>query len=218
MVRDAEIRRLRDLELLVQNIPSYTHPKLVLEQYVTDANIVAVAVWDAYIRGYLMGAKVLDLGCGTGRFSIAAALMGARHVACVDVDLSAVNVAKKYVDKHGLNNVDFIVMDARQDALRGEYNVVFQNPPFGIWTERGIDVKFLKTAMRHSNVIYTIHKLTTLKFISEKLKGWGCTMSILDTITITIPPMYLHHRKRKYRVKVFLARAECGNKGGINVK
>ncbi|ADN50877.1 METTL5 family protein [Vulcanisaeta distributa] len=209
MVRGADIRRLRDLELLIQGIPGYKSPKLNLEQYITDANIVAVAIWDAYMRNYLTNARVLDLGCGTGRFAIAAALMGARQVICVDIDPEALTIAKESASEYGLNNVDFVTNDVRNMAITGKFNVIFQNPPFGIQSERGLDVKFLTTAINHSNIIYTIHKLSTLDYINNKVNSLGCAMNVLDKVTITIPLMYKHHRKRKYKTEAFLARIEC---------
>ncbi|WP_243680744.1 methyltransferase domain-containing protein [Vulcanisaeta souniana] len=136
-VRDPEIHNLRELELVIQGIPGYRTPRLRLEQYVTDSNIVAVAVWDAHMRNYLTNARVLDLGCGTGRFAIAAALMGAAQVLCMDIDQDALDTARKSASNYNLNNVDFIVEDVRNLELMGKFNIVFQNPPFGIWTERG---------------------------------------------------------------------------------
>lgn len=212
MVRGADIRRLRDLELLIQGIPSYKSPKLNLEQYVTDANVVAVAVWDAYMRGYLANLRALDLGCGTGRFAIAAALMGARQVVCIDVDYEALEVAREAANRYGLSNIDFVMSDVRSIAIAGRFDVAFQNPPFGIQSERGIDIKFLNAAINHSNVVYTIHKLTTLNYISDRVNSWGCTMSVLDKVMITIPLMYRHHRRRIYKTEVFLARIECPGK------
>jgi ribosomal protein L11 methylase PrmA len=41
--------------------------------------------------------SVLDLGCGTGMLSIAAAIMGAGHVLGVDVDASALAVARLHL-------------------------------------------------------------------------------------------------------------------------
>lgn len=203
------IRRLRDLELIIQNIPGYRRPRLELEQYVTDANLVAVAVWDAYMRKYLVDAKVLDLGCGSGRFSVAASIMGARYVICIDVDPNATLVAKSVVENLNLQNVDVVVMDVRKMGLRGRYNVVFQNPPFGIWSERGLDMEFLRTATTYSGIVYTIHKLSTLNYVERRVRDFGCSINIIDKAALTIPPMYRHHRKRKHKVKVFLARIEC---------
>ncbi|GAB6944899.1 METTL5 family protein [Vulcanisaeta sp. JCM 14467] len=216
MVRGAEIRRLRDLELIIQGIPGYKSPKLNLEQYITDANIVAVAVWDAYMRNYLTDARVLDLGCGTGRFAIAAALMGARQVVCIDIDGEALDIARESASKYGLSNIDFIVNDIRSITITGKFNVVFQNPPFGIQSERGLDMRFLSVAISHSDVVYTIHKLTTLDYVSNKVNSWGCIMNVLDRATITIPLTYKHHRRRIYKTEVFLARVECESLRGIS--
>ncbi|MGC8606553.1 MAG: METTL5 family protein [Vulcanisaeta sp.] len=211
-VRDADIHSLRDLELLIQSIPGYKSPKLNLEQYITDANIVAVAIWDAYMRNYLTDARVLDLGCGTGRFAIAAALMGARQVICIDIDPEALDTARESTGKYGLSNLDFITSDVRSISITGRFNVAFQNPPFGIQSERGLDIKFLATAINHSNTVYTIHKLSTLDYVSTKVNSWGCAMNILDKVTITIPLMYRHHRRRIYKTEAFLARIECPGK------
>ncbi|WP_054857690.1 METTL5 family protein [Vulcanisaeta sp. JCM 16159] len=212
MVRGADIRRLRDLELLIQGIPGYKSPKLNLEQYITDANIVAVAIWDAYMRNHLANARILDLGCGTGRFAIAAALMGARQVICVDIDPEALAIAKESANNYGLNNVDFIASDVRNIALLGRFDVVFQNPPFGIQSERGLDIKFLATAINHGNMVYTIHKLNTLDYVHNKVNSWGCVMNVLDKVIITIPLTYKHHRRRIYKTEAFLARIECPGK------
>jgi putative methylase len=211
-VRDADIHSLRDLELLIQSIPGYKSPKLNLEQYITDANIVAVAIWDAYMRNYLTDARVLDLGCGTGRFAIAAALMGARQVICIDIDPEALDTARESTGKYGLSNLDFITSDVRSISITGRFNVAFQNPPFGIQSERGLDIKFLATAINHSNTVYTIHKLSTLDYVSTKVNSWGCAMNILDKVIITIPLMYRHHRRRIYKTEAFLARIECPGK------
>ena len=208
-VRDPEIHNLRELELAVQGIPGYRTPRLRLEQYVTDANIVAVAVWDAHMRNYLTNARALDLGCGTGRFALAAALMGAAQVLRVDIDQDAIGIARESAGSYNLNSVDFIVEDVRNLVLIGKFNVVFQNPPFGIWTERGLDMKFLSTATKYGNIIYTIHKLSTLDYVSNKVNSWGCTISVLDRVAITIPLMYKHHRRKAYKTEVFLARIEC---------
>jgi len=111
----AVFRSKKELEIFVESLPTFRRPKLRLEQYPTDAAVVA-AVWDAHMRGLLEAA--IDLGCGTGRFALAAAAMGARRVLCVDVDVDALEVAKEAAAARGLHAVDFLAADAPTLALR----------------------------------------------------------------------------------------------------
>lgn len=200
----AVFRSKKELEIFVESLPTFRRPKLRLEQYPTDAAVVATAVWDAYMRGLLDA--VLDLGCGTGRFALAAAAMGARHVLCVDVDPEALKTAKEAADAHGFHAVDFLAADAPTLALRRRFAVAFQNPPFGIWSGRGTDIAFLAAAVKHADVVYTIHKLPTLQYVKETVERWGYRLEVVDTAVLNIKPMYRHHRKRIHKVEVFLAR------------
>ena len=200
----AVFRSKKELEIFVESLPTFRRPKLRLEQYPTDAAVVAAAVWDAYMRGLIDA--VLDLGCGTGRFALAAAVMGARRVLCVDVDPEALKTAKEAADAHGFHAVDFLAADAPTLALRRGFAVAFQNPPFGIWSGRGTDVAFLAAAVKHADVVYTIHKLPTLQYVKETVERWGYRLEVVDTAVLNIKPMYRHHRKRIHKVEVFLAR------------
>jgi putative methylase len=200
----AVFRSKKELEIFVESLPTFRRPKLRLEQYPTDAAVVAAAVWDAYMRGLIDA--VLDLGCGTGRFALAAAAMGARHVLCIDVDPEALKTAKEAADAHGFHAVDFLAADAPTLALRRRFAVAFQNPPFGIWSGRGTDIAFLAAAVKHADVVYTIHKLPTLQYVKETVERWGYRLEVVDTAVLNIKPMYRHHRKRIHKVEVFLAR------------
>ncbi len=57
------------------NSPDFYQPKPELEQYSTPVDIVAEMIKLANAQGDLSG-KVVDLGCGTGRLAIGAALLG----------------------------------------------------------------------------------------------------------------------------------------------
>jgi len=200
----AVFRSKKELEIFVESLPTFRKPKLRLEQYPTDAAVVAAAVWDAHMRGLLEAA--IDLGCGTGRFALAAAAMGARRVLCVDIDVEALKVAKEAAAAHGLHAVDFLAADAPTLTLRRRFAVAFQNPPFGIWSGRGTDIAFLAVALRHAEVVYTIHKLPTLQYVKKTVEKWGYRLEVVDTAVLNIKPMYRHHRKRIHKVEVFLAR------------
>lgn len=194
----------KELEIFTESIPTFRKPKLKLEQYPTDASIVATAVWDAYMRGLLD--TVLDLGCGTGRFAIAAAAMGARSVLCIDIDPDALDVAREYIKKLKFEVIDFLAVNTTYLTLAKRFAVGFQNPPFGIWSTRGLDVAFLKTALRHVDVVYTIHKLTTLDYVRRIVEKWGYKLEVLEKSYLTLKPLFRHHKRRVYRVGVFLAR------------
>jgi len=206
----AEFRSKKELEIFAESLPVFQKPKLKLEQYPTDASIVATAVWDAYMRGILD--TVLDLGCGTGRFALAAAAMGARRVLCVDLDPEALEIAKKAAETHGLHSVDFLAADVPTLALGRRFAVAFQNPPFGIWSGRGADIAFLAAALRHAEAVYTIHKLSTLQYVKKAAERRGYRLEVLEAAVLNIKPMYRHHRKRIHKVEVFLARVS-GSRG-----
>ena len=61
---------------LLQNSPDFENPKPELEQYSTPVDITLEIIKHANSLGHLSG-KVVDLGCGTGRLAIGAAILGA---------------------------------------------------------------------------------------------------------------------------------------------
>lgn len=73
------------------------------------------------------GSNVLDIGCGSGILGIASVLLGADSADGVDIDATAVKVAK---ENASLNNVDnktnFIVGDLAE-KINGKYDIVCAN-------------------------------------------------------------------------------------------
>jgi ribosomal protein L11 methyltransferase len=75
------------------------------------------------------GIDVLDVGCGSGVLSIAAARLGARHVFGLEIDSVAVNVAKQNVRE---NSVEHTVRVAQgtlphPDAKQSAYGIAVAN-------------------------------------------------------------------------------------------
>jgi len=54
------------------------------------------------IESDIKGARVLDMGCGSGRYSIALSLLGAREVVAVDYQAKAFKAAEEYCQNNGL--------------------------------------------------------------------------------------------------------------------
>jgi len=73
------------------------------------------------------GADVLDLGCGTGVLTIAAAKLGARRVVAVDPSPEAVEVTRTSVRLNGVESLVRIV-NGEVGAVRGEtFDLVLAN-------------------------------------------------------------------------------------------
>ncbi len=75
----------------------------------------------------LSGARVLDLGSGTGILGVAAVLLGARSATCVDTDPGAVAVSRHTAALNGVvDRVDFVHGELR-DLDSGPFGVVLAN-------------------------------------------------------------------------------------------
>ncbi|WP_291767150.1 METTL5 family protein [Caldivirga sp. UBA161] len=168
---------------------------------------MAEVVWLAYLKGDVAGRRVIDPTCGTGRFSAAAALLGSIQVICSDVDEDAVKDAYRYLSELGLLNVvDLAVMDFTMPALVKPLDTVFQNPPFGIWSSRGTDVKLLLASLNLSKVTYSIHKEGTEGYITKVVKALGKSVEVARGFKLSIPYTYRHHRKPRRVIKVYVIR------------
>jgi ubiquinone/menaquinone biosynthesis C-methylase UbiE len=80
------------------------------------------------------GMKILDVGCGTGNFSIKLADMGCR-VTGVDISVNMLDIARKKAEKGGYN-IDFYNMDAYSlDFADEEFDGVFSMAAFEFITQ-----------------------------------------------------------------------------------
>ena len=144
------------------NSPDFKQPIPELEQYSTPPDIALEIIKKVNASGNLSG-KVADLGCGTGRLAIAAAILGAK-VTGFEIDQKAISIAKNYSK---LNNLEITWINQPIEGVDDNFDTVIMNPPFG--SQRpGADKIFLEKAMEIAAHIWTIHLSGTRKFI-EKL-------------------------------------------------
>ncbi len=180
-------------------------PRIRLEQYTIPADIAADILFLAgVVYRDIAGKFVVDLGTGTGRLAIGAVLMGARRIAAVDIDPVAINVARENSQVASVY-VDWIVGDL--DAIRGRFDTVLMNPPFGT-KKRHLDKIFLRKAIGIARVVYSIHKSATREHILGYLERCRCKVPAIHEYTLDIPRMFEHHKKRRYPVKIDCYRIE----------
>jgi|TARA_E500000331_G_scaffold313446_1_gene322121 putative methylase len=150
------------------NSPDFVKPKPELEQYSTPPDIAFEIIKKINSAGNLSG-KVADLGCGTGRLAIAAAILGA-EVTGFEIDEEAIKIAEKYSRKE---NLEIRWVTKPVETIEDKFDTVIMNPPFG--SQRpGADKIFLKKAMDIAKNIWTIHLSETRKFIEKTVENHNC--------------------------------------------
>jgi putative methylase len=173
--------RKKDLEILLQKLPPHPSPFAHLEQYQTPAAIAADILFSAYLEDNISEKTILDLGCGTGIFSIGAKLLGALRVIGIDIDGTALTIGTGYASELNIE-VEFIEQDINlfniTEVCNERIDTVIQNPPFGAQkSARGADRVFLENAINLGKIIYSLHLSKTIDFVemlTEKLGGEVC--------------------------------------------
>lgn len=104
-----------------------------------------------------------DLGSGCGALTLGAAVLDAGLVVGFEIDSDAVDIFKRNMEFHELNNVDVVQCDVENICgWEKKFDTVILNPPFGTKHNAGMDVKFLKVAFSLArNSVYSLHKTST---------------------------------------------------------
>ena len=190
--------RKKDLEIRLQSVRNFENPDPALEQYMTPATMAADILFDAYRAGDVEGMKVLDLGCGTGMFSIGAWMLGAGMVRGYDISDSALSVARRNASDMGAE-VEFL--KSRIEDVDEGADTVFMNPPFGC-QNRNADRPFLRKAMEISECVYSIHMADTVDFVREFCEAEGRSVVSSKIYKYEIPHTFSFHTKTKKTVDV----------------
>lgn len=206
-----KITRKKHLEMRLQSIPAHPKPKVNLEQYTTPSTIAADLVWNAFSLGDVSGKNIIDLGCGTGIFTIASALMGSNVAVGIDIDEDSLNLANDVSYNLNVGNVKFIKSDISDFNCSLDVNTVFQNPPFGSQrkADAGQDLKFVKKAIDlESDVLYSFHMASTEDFLVNYYMENNLDITHIFRYSFPIPKIYDFHTKENQDVSVIVLRAE----------
>jgi putative methylase len=202
--------RKQQLEIFLQKIPPYPHPKPFLEQYQTPPSIASDVLFIAYGLGDIVNKKVLDLGCGTGIFAIGASLLGAEEVVGVDIDKECLEIAEQ-ASKELKCEVKFVHSSISEFFQK--VDTCLMNPPFGAQkANRNIDRAFIKKGIESSKVIYSLHFSKTVDFIKKFLQSFGASTTFTKNYSFSIPHQFSFHLKEKKEVSVTLFRIRTTQK------
>ncbi|MFX1563050.1 MAG: METTL5 family protein [Promethearchaeota archaeon] len=196
------------LEILLSKTAGFPTPSPKAEQYEVSDIVAATMVFTAATYGDIEDRIVYDLGCGPGRLSIAAALLGAKHVYAVDIDTKVLKVAERNAQKLDVHNqIEFITQDV--ETLTGKADTVVMNAPFGVQKPHA-DQPFLEKALEISNVVYSLHKASKggQKFIADFVSTLGGCISFVQEMTMALPATMRFHGKRRHMINVDFYRIE----------
>lgn len=190
--------RKRDLEISLESVPQFADPDPSLEQYRTPAVIAADILFSAYRNGDVSGMKVIDLGCGTGMFSVGSWLLGAGMVVGYDISKSALDLAESYSKSIGAD-IGYRLCEISE--VEEGADTVFMNPPFGC-QDRCADRAFLDKAMEISECVYSIHMAETLDFVQAYAEKNNRKITNSKTYKYDIPHTFSFHKKEKHSVDI----------------
>jgi putative methylase len=198
--------RKKELEIILQKVPPFINPIPQLEQYLTPANIAADIIFIAYQFGDIKNKIVIDLGCGTGIFSIGAYITSAKKVIGIDVDKNSIKIAKNYAKKNNYK-ISFLVSDIKD--IRKKCDTILMNPPFG--AQKGnlnIDRIFINKGFEISSVLYSLHLTKTISFIEKLIEKKGGEITFLKNYKFPIRWIFDFHKKKVINFETTLLRVK----------
>jgi len=201
-VKEKKLPSKRQLEIQLGKLRILQTPQLRLEQYPVSPEVASELLYMAGFEHNDLERKVIDLGTGTGRLAIGAALMGSEHVAGVDVDETAITLAEENATKAGVQ-IEWTLSDISK--IGGTFGTVIMNPPYGTRTSHA-DTKFLEKAFELAPIIYSIHKSSTRQFLLRFIKRKNWRVEEVRSMRMDIPHLFSFHRKKWQSVEVDLYR------------
>ena len=209
--------KLKNIISDLESLETFSSPKDYLEQYQTPASVAGEMIHYISNNYSIQNYSIADLGCGTGILGIAAALCGCKNVFLFDIDEEALEIAKNNVESLELNdNIQIIQTDVNQlklcKKLNKFFDLVITNPPFGIRSENGADVEFLKTASYLcNNTIFSSHKFSTVNFLKKFYNKHGVSDIKSFKIEYNLPKTYKFQKKKEKNIDVVCLEAKIND-------
>ncbi len=192
----------RQLEIQLGKLKILQTPQLRLEQYPISAKVAAELLYTAGFEHQDLEGETIDLGTGTGRLAIGAAIMGSKRVVGVDIDGRSIALARENAMTAGVQ-VEWFVSDIKE--VVGRYDTVIMNPPYGTRSPH-LDVMFLERAFELAPVSYSVHKSSTREFLRRFVGKRNRKVDAVRSMSLDIPHLFPFHHKKWENVEVDLYR------------
>jgi predicted RNA methylase len=192
----------RQLEIQLGKLRILQNPQLQLEQYPVSARVAAELLYMAGFEHRDLQGEIIDLGTGTGRLAIGAAIMGSRSVVGVDMDERSIALARENA-KASRVQVEWVVSHIKD--VTGRYDAVIMNPPYGTRSPH-LDILFLERAFELAPVSYSVHKSSTREFLRRFVGKRNRRVDAVRSMSLELPHLFSFHKKEWKNVEVDLYR------------
>jgi methyltransferase (EC 2.1.1.-) len=206
-----EMATKRELEGQLAVVAGFENPRASLEQYPTPPELAAHVIHLADLHGDIENRTVVDLGAGTGMFSLGAALRGPERVIALELDGPPLRTAVENRKRVGTTTpVHWLQADATQPPLRLDEPVtVVMNPPFGAQNgQAGADRAFLKTAAEIAAVSYSVHNDGSQEFIEAFAADNGGEVTHGFAAEFEVHKQFDHHSEGRREIETEVYRIE----------
>lgn len=205
------------LAIILSKLEQCKHQNIGLEQYQLPSERAAELLWGAYMKNELKGKKIADLGCGNGILGLGALLLGAKKAWFLEISESSMEICRKNLEKINEELIDesgkSLILGESEFLLQNvedfdeKVDVVLQNPPFGT-KEKHADKMFLEKAFNCADVVYSIHKSSTRKFLEKFSAANRFKITEEKKFLFPLKKTRTYHVKKYYDVEVACYRFE----------
>ena len=180
--------------MVLSRLKGFEEADVRLEQYKTDSETAAEVLWFLHMNKQIENKTVADLGCGNGVLGIGCMLLGSRKVYFVDKDENVLKIARENFRKLKLRSCVFVGKDVSEFSEK--VDLVIENPPFGVQRKHA-DRAFLDTAMKISDVIYSLHKIESENFLKKYCENFE-VKRVFELDFLLRKTLKFHKRERHY--------------------
>jgi len=191
--------RRSELVRAIERVPVPAQPRAELEQVATPAEAAADLLLAAVRIDGLEGRSVLDLGSGTGRLAIGAALLGAATVVGIETDPVLVEAARAAAKAAGVR-VDFWPSDV--SAWRQTAELVVMNPPFGAQRRHADRVFWDQALVPAGRSVHAFALADSRTFIARRAVARGAQVLETQPVAWELPRTFPHHTRRRVPLPV----------------
>ncbi|MHA1978097.1 MAG: METTL5 family protein [Candidatus Hodarchaeales archaeon] len=196
-----------EIKAFVNQIKTFTDPKIISEQYSLPSDLISFIL--ILVKKDLSNCNIVDLGCGTGRFTLPISKHFSNRVLGVDNDFTVLN--EIYTNMKKLNlQIDLLntsIEFVEANKWKHLFQTTIMNPPFGT-QRRGIDQVFLRKSLSYSEVVLSLHKTSkkSRNLWKKIASSHDKQIELLSTIEFSLPRTFNFHRRNQHSVTIDLVR------------